>query len=228
MLDDKPVGTFLVRDSSKDNCLVISLKQDGKVLHLLITRKGDKYCVDPEAWKGHSVANESFFSLDELLHRLKQHHGMLRAGVPNPAINPSSLGSQGKTELKRVLGQTHSENLQHEYKGMLLAMLRSGSISADELATLNQWREKNKFSLEEHFDVLKLLGHTPESFEKLKAFQEKVDEKNLCVICYDAPRTVAFVDCGHLLTCWACANKPELKVCPGCRTPKTKLLRVYT
>ena len=38
-LDATEVGSFLIRDSSKESCLVISLKQSQKVLHLLVLRR---------------------------------------------------------------------------------------------------------------------------------------------------------------------------------------------
>jgi len=84
MLGEAEAGTFLLRDSSKDNCLVISLKQDGRVLHLLLPRKGDKYGLDPEAWKGHSIATETFSTIEMLLSRLRQYRGMLKTGLVRP------------------------------------------------------------------------------------------------------------------------------------------------
>lgn len=79
--------------------------------------------------------------------------------------------------------------------------------------------------------VLGLLNITPAKYEAMKASGNKSnadDEKNLCVICCDSPKSTVFVDCGHLATCLACAQNPALKACPICRVPKNKFIRVYT
>jgi len=46
-----------------------------------------------------------------------------------------------------------------------------------------------------------------------------------CVICWTAPRTMAFSGCGHVCCCSNCAQR--LKLCPVCRSPTKKKMRVY-
>ncbi len=74
------MGTFLIRDSSRPRCLVISLQQSRKVLHLLLLRLDVGYSVDPEAWKSHPISTQVFPSLDLLVSRLRQLH-MLGEGL---------------------------------------------------------------------------------------------------------------------------------------------------
>ena len=74
--------------------------------------------------------------------------------------------------------------------------------------------------------ILAKLGLSVQEFEKLKDLHDRVDDRNQCVVCLDAPRSAVFVDCGHLVVCNACAEK--VRECPLCRKPKTKVLRVYT
>ena len=50
-------------------------------------------------------------------------------------------------------------------------------------------------------------------------------EENVCIICLDDARSVAF-GCGHLCCCGECAD--ELKECPVCRARIKQRLRIYT
>lgn len=49
-------------------------------------------------------------------------------------------------------------------------------------------------------------------------------DEALCVVCWESPRVIAFVPCGHLVACAQCAA--ALKLCPICRQPRAALLRV--
>jgi len=243
-LEPTDVGTFLLRDSSKDQCLVISLKQSQKILHLLVLRRDKGFGVDPSAWKTHPIGTESFPTLDLLISRLKQLK-MLKTGLTsedlskrdaerkqNGASNTTptdavdALGQQGREEMKRVLQQSVVDALEHEYKGMLVAMTMDNRIGSQELATLAQWRQKHHFSDVQHEKVLTSMGINPAEFEKLKDFKERADERTLCIICLDQPKSCVFVDCGHMATCFECGDR--VRECPVCRRPKTKIMKVFT
>jgi hypothetical protein len=232
-------GTFLIRDSSKQDCCVISLKQSQKVLHLLILRRGRGYGVDPVAWKTHPIGAESFETMSALVSRLSQLQ-MLKRGLtsddlkslasPEVAFTVGStthfdLGIQGREELKRLLQQSAQESLEHEYKGMLESMIRNKLTSAD-VSYLHEWRQMHRLTDADHERILSKLGLSAQEFEQLKDVHGQVDDRNQCIICLDAPRSAVFVDCGHLITCASCAEK--VTECPSCRKPKTKILRVYT
>jgi len=81
-LEHSKKGSFVVRDSSRGpGCLVISLVQPPKILHLLVKRdKKNHFMLDPDAWKDHSLGNESFAALQLLIARLQQY-GMLSDGL---------------------------------------------------------------------------------------------------------------------------------------------------
>ena len=50
----------------------------------------------------------------------------------------------------------------------------------------------------------------------------------VCVVCLDAPRSVALSPCGHLALCGACAAKKGVaKQCPVCRKRAHKALTIY-
>jgi hypothetical protein len=48
---------------------------------------------------------------------------------------------------------------------------------------------------------------------------------DLCVVCFEANKEVAFVPCGHLCVCLRCGKKMDL--CPICRAPTQYILKVY-
>ena len=52
--------------------------------------------------------------------------------------------------------------------------------------------------------------------------------KSECVICLDCASSHAFIPCGHVCVCAACAcEDAALTVCPVCRAETTGTLRVY-
>ncbi|GBP45952.1 Apoptosis inhibitor IAP [Eumeta japonica] len=54
---------------------------------------------------------------------------------------------------------------------------------------------------------------------------DKVDDESLCRICYDNPRNVCFVPCGHVVACARCALTSDK--CPMCRRTYTNAVRLY-
>ncbi|CAM9178649.1 unnamed protein product [Chrysoparadoxa australica] len=63
-----------------------------------------------------------------------------------------------------------------------------------------------------------------------KRIREEVvkSEQRLCVVCQEAEKAVLLLPCRHLCLCQGCASKPELQLCPLCRTPFTEKLDVYS
>lgn len=53
---------------------------------------------------------------------------------------------------------------------------------------------------------------------------DKEDPDQMCVVCFEQPKTMAFVPCGHLVVCGECAK--ALDSCPICRGPRESLLYV--
>lgn len=51
----------------------------------------------------------------------------------------------------------------------------------------------------------------------------------LCVVCQEAPRSEAFVPCGHLSVCHSCASRcmERSGCCPICNQKATRVMRVY-
>ena len=49
-----------------------------------------------------------------------------------------------------------------------------------------------------------------------------------CVVCMDAPCSVALSPCGHLALCVGCAAKDAVrKQCPVCRKRATRTIKIY-
>jgi hypothetical protein len=67
------------------------------------------------------------------------------------------------------------------------------------------------------------IGAASEPVEPIKPAAEPV-ESDLCVVCLDGPRQMAYIPCGHHCTCGGCS---DLSTCPMCREPVVGQLRVY-
>ena len=61
---------------------------------------------------------------------------------------------------------------------------------------------------------------------QLKRKRDDLEDRILCAICMenDAPRSVLFSPCNHLVACAACA--PKLKECSLCRAPVKKRIKI--
>jgi hypothetical protein len=53
----------------------------------------------------------------------------------------------------------------------------------------------------------------------------KEEKDDSCGICFETPKDTIIVDCGHFNYCGACLASQ--KICPTCRTPITKLTKVF-
>lgn len=125
----------------------------------------------------------------------------------------NEANAQGTTELEA------------EYKGMLRAMIADGKVTPEEARRIKAFRDNNKFTDAQHEKVLKSLGKTLSDWEKLKEFEEEINEDELCIICFDEKRDACFVNCGHMKTCMTCAE--SLDKCPVCRKEKLQVIKVY-
>ena len=57
--------------------------------------------------------------------------------------------------------------------------------------------------------------------EKLEAAEKE------CVVCFNAPKEIAFGPCGHLAACEACSRHAQMKRCPICQGPIKQRLRIF-
>lgn len=53
-----------------------------------------------------------------------------------------------------------------------------------------------------------------------------------CVVCLDAPRTHAYVPCGHFCVCFSCAKQQaksasKYSSCPVCQQPSTRVMKIF-
>ena len=71
------------------------------------------------------------------------------------------------------------------------------------------------------------------SWETFPPFPEediRLNEQHLCRICFIAKTDIAFIPCGHLMTCGRCAvsSLSISRLCPICRTPIQNCLKIFT
>ena len=57
-----------------------------------------------------------------------------------------------------------------------------------------------------------------------EVLEARRDEDRRCIICMDAPKSIAF-SCGHLATCIECSR--TIEECPVCRAPITQRLAIF-
>eukprot|EP00656_Telonema_subtile_P007793 TRINITY_DN13658_c0_g1_i1.p1 TRINITY_DN13658_c0_g1~~TRINITY_DN13658_c0_g1_i1.p1 ORF type:complete len:414 (-),score=131.74 TRINITY_DN13658_c0_g1_i1:203-1444(-) len=63
--------------------------------------------------------------------------------------------------------------------------------------------------------------------EKEAAANAELDE-DLCVVCDDMPKCIAFAPCGHVCVCASCSPKlPKGSACPLCRATIESTLKIY-
>lgn len=91
---------------------------------------------------------------------------------------------------------------------MLTSLENMDKLSLDEL----QQQKQQYDALIKNIEAIKE--------KKLEAFvieiaKRKTQEETKCIICYEKPRSMVFVQCGHMCACEKCA--PTLKCCPVCR-----------
>jgi len=67
-----------------------------------------------------------------------------------------------------------------------------------------------------------------ESQEALLREVSRLPARGTCVVCLDAPASMASVPCGHLALCEACVMQLEQFVCPVCRHPSEYVIHIFT
>ena len=62
-----------------------------------------------------------------------------------------------------------------------------------------------------------------------KAIEKEEKEEKECNICMEKQKNCAFVPCGHIASCFDCANEIQNKgqTCPACRAPIQTVLKLY-
>lgn len=71
-----------------------------------------------------------------------------------------------------------------------------------------------------------LKNYTSSQRKKNEDLQQKLDEVNLCEICFENKKNILCVPCNHISICSNCSNHIHSK-CPICRTPVTEIKKVY-
>jgi hypothetical protein len=56
----------------------------------------------------------------------------------------------------------------------------------------------------------------------------EMSSNKACIICLSKKTNVAFINCGHMVSCEECAEKLKNRGCPVCRKKILKILKIYT
>ena len=74
-------------------------------------------------------------------------------------------------------------------------------------------------------DVSKVVGSVCAAAERKRQQQE--EDRQLCSVCLDARRCMAFVPCGHVACCETCASDLKGHPCVICFAPSTSAVKIY-
>ena len=118
--------------------------------------------------------------------------------------------------------------LRWRYRGVKLsrgAELRRRVDLESKLDSAKLHLRKARCELENTKKELAAARQNADAYEKLK---DSLSVLPKCIICCTCPRTVVFFPCGHLASCFGCANRMCLEngdvICPICHT-RTKFYR---
>jgi len=64
--------------------------------------------------------------------------------------------------------------------------------------------------------------------ERLRRDLSSQSSRNTCVVCLDAPATMASLPCGHLALCEACVVQLDRLQCPVCRHASSFMIHIFT
>ncbi len=120
----------------------------------------------------------------------------------------TSILSGGVEEARRILS-IHANHLKEIRNAFLI--LGFGALGVGLFYTWLRCAERRQAKLREQ-----ALQEKPgQTLPK----QEAEEGRTECICCYDAPATVVFNPCGHLITCEKCAEvlKTRGQPCPYCR-----------
>jgi hypothetical protein len=79
----------------------------------------------------------------------------------------------------------------------------------------------------ENHSLKKELKQTKEKLQEVKQEKERLEDAQKCQICMENDCDAAIEPCGHVCCCMDCADDLPKRVCPMCREPITKVMKVY-
>jgi len=145
-LENAKKGSFVIRDSSRGpGCLVISLIQTPKILHLLVQRdKKGHFMLDPDAWKDHTLGTETFSALQLLIARLQQF-GMVNDGLSKADLKNISSELDQK---KKGVSTPASKDKDHSQKAVEKVTSDSTSLRKEKSTDSEEEIKKAMMELE--------------------------------------------------------------------------------
>ena len=139
------------------------------------------------------------------------------------------------TDQEQVLNYLDSlrkENLTLKNSQEILKPIEENLAMAECLDSLkkeNLTLKKENLTLKESQEILKSIEENLAMTEgKLLDAENKLkdmEEAKVCKICMDQDVCIAFIPCGHLLTCMECASK--CLNCPMCRKPIQSQIKTF-
>jgi N-acetylneuraminic acid mutarotase len=151
---------------------------------------------------------EENLRLAEEVQQLKNSNAALNEQLKNLQANLAKT-----EEEKKALSAAHAKLKQDYEEGLKVYQMLTSLENMDKLSLDELQQQKQQYdALIKNIEAIKE--------KKLEAFvieiaKRKTQEETKCIICYEKPRSMVFVQCGHMCACEKCA--PTLKCCPVCR-----------
>ncbi len=146
----------------------------------------------------------------------------LEKQLQGTVANNASLSSQ-LDECKDKL--SHSSLLNQQLEKQLQG---TEANNASLTSRLNEFKDKLSLSSSQLNEARNQLSEVEKIYKLLFGDYEALSERNLCVICQDAQKTILLRPCNHLCLCGNCAsNVTAVRRCPLCNTTITERIKVY-
>jgi antitoxin component YwqK of YwqJK toxin-antitoxin module len=87
------------------------------------------------------------------------------------------------------------------------------------------WKNDKKNGYGKEYDDVENL--IKEGIWEENKFIKEITDDDLCIICFQENRSIAFLPCGHFCICLSCSNKYKDKKCLVCRKQLKKKQRIF-
>jgi hypothetical protein len=201
IISDKPIGYFTIRYSkSQPGSFAVTFKDSKEeIRHSLL------YPVEPN---GFTLKNppQVFKTLKEFV---MCHSAKLKKPIGNPYME--QLSPQGIQSPTRFFVSDETFQITSPPSRPFLPHNESTPRPTSPTATTTSTTPPNT--------------NTNTNTNTPSGTETSTNDKNICVVCMDAPRNTVFLECGHVACCRNCSKR--LVECPICRQKIVRVVDIF-
>jgi hypothetical protein len=176
--------------------------------------------------------NKKYKRLDKILHHLKINHNIYTEEVPEQIkIEKNKISYEDKIKMKEEKERKRREEKilkEKKEKEIINKLNREKDIINKEKDRINKEKEilnKEKDRINKEKEILKL------SFKQINSnvLENNINDYNECKICLNEISNIAFIPCGHTISCNKCSEIiiKSTKKCPLCRSHINNTLKIF-